>query len=281
MSQFDIASDFNILGGLPRGAARQALDASIADEGGKVLDRDKVLLSNGDQVAWTPLPEKLVIQDLSLIKSIRHYFGQHGYQVYPAWLYHPTKEPILVKNHREAAEHGVVYRETTRDERNRFGVQHMWDWEEGVEWRPTPWQEPKFDPKNPGSGKTVIWQAPDPANEQHKLVAALIPAVAAAVAQSLKASGPAAPSSVDPGQWAAFLEFQAWQKTKEVVETAASGASNMEGPEGEQNALFGANALTPEQDRLLWEEEATKRGVKVDRRWSLERLRAEVEKAGG
>jgi hypothetical protein len=286
---YDVQSDFNLAGGLPKGSAKLALDSDIAGEGGKVIavgGQTKVILSNGDQVAYTPPPEKLVMPDLSVVKSIRHYFGQRSYEPYPAWFYHQDGRSILLKDHRAGAEVGIVYREASQDERNRYGIRHLWDWEEGCLWRPNPWVEAKFDPKNPGSGKTVIYQAPDAANEQHKLVAALIPAVAAAVAQSLKASGPAAPSSIDPEQWERFLAFQAFQKTQEIVTAAAgdlaldSGDAASEVPE--TNALFGsANALSPEQDRMLWENEAKKLGVKVDGRWSLERLRSECEKAAG
>jgi hypothetical protein len=276
----DVTSDFNILGGLPKGSARQALDAEIANEGGKVLAGDKVLLSNGEQVAWTPPPEKLVMPDLSNVKSLRHYFGQRGFQVYPAWLYHPTKPAVIVQNAKEAAEHGIVYRQATVDERNRYGLKDVWDWEEDSKWRPTPWSVPKFDPKNPGSGKTVIYSAPDPRIAQNDLVAQLIPAVAAAVAQSLKTTGPAAPASVDPAQWEAFLAFQAFQKAQEVV-TAVASEPHQEGQGGSDQTLFseGGNALSPEQDRFLWEEEAKRLGIKVDGRWSNERLKAEVQKA--
>lgn len=272
----------NLAGGLPKGSARTALDAEIAGEGAKVLDGDRIILSNGEVVAYTPPPAQLVIPDLSNVKSLRHYFGQKGYQVYPAWLYHPKLPPLLVKDAKDAAGRGVVYRETTTDERNRYGLKHVWDWEEGCEWRPNPWHEQKFDPKNPGSGKTVVYSAPDPVNAQHALVQALIPAVAAAVAQSLKATGPGAPATVDPSQWEAFLAFQAWQKAQEVVPAAAAavaaevGAAAHDEPEAE---LSLTNALSPEQDRMLWEEEAKRLGVKVDGRWSDQRLREEVQKA--
>ena len=275
----DVTSDFNILGGLPKGSARTALSIEIAEEGAKVLDGDRIILSNGDVVAFTPPPAQLVIPDISSVKSLRHYFGQKGYQVYPAWLYHPTEKTVLVKNSKEAAEYGIVYRKTTPDERNRYGLKDVWDWEEGSGWRPNPWVEAKFDPKHPGSGKNVVYAAPDPRIAQHDLVAALIPAVAAAVAQSLKATGPGAPASVDPSQWEAFLAFQAWQEAQKAV-TAAVDAETSEAAveEPSQEALL-QNALKPEQDRILWEEEARRLGVKVDGRWSDERLRTEVQKA--
>lgn len=285
---YDVQSDFNIAGGLPKGSARQALDAEIAGEGGKVVPQNGatvVILSNGDQVAYTPPPEKLVMPDLSNVKSLRHYFGQRSYMPYPAWLYHTDGRSVLVHDHKEAAEYGVVRRQSTPDERNRYGIKELWDWESDSKWRPNPWVEAKFDPKHPGSGKTVMYTAPDPKIAQHELVSALIPAVAAAVAQSLKATGPAAPASVDASQWDEFLAFQAWQKAQEVVNAAAAageidgtGLSEQQIAEGEAGQGEGSNALSPEQDRLLWEAEATRLGIKADGRWSLERLRAEVEK---
>lgn len=282
---FDVTSDFNLAGGLPKGAAMQALDAEIANEGERVLEGDKIILSNGEMVAYTPPPPKLVIPDLSEVKSLRHYFGRTGHQVYPAWLYHRDGHSILAKNAADAAKVGVVYRKATRDEQNRYGLQHLWDWEAGSDWRPSPWEEPKFDPRHPGSGKDVVWKAPDPKIAQHALVAELIPAVAAAVAQSLKANGPAAPANVDPAQWQQFLEFQAWQKSQDVVQGAAAaiiadsalGDARPADDVTEADPL--ANALSPEQDRLLWEEEAKRLNVKIDKRWSLETLRAKVEEA--
>ncbi len=283
MSITDVQSDFNIAGGLSKGAARVALDPEIASEGGKVMPAGNgtvVILSNGDQVPFTPPPEKLVMPDLSNVKSLRHYFGQKAYQPYPAWLYHKSGEQKLVRNHKEAGDLGIVYRETTRDERDRYGIRHMWDWEEGCLWRPSPWVEAKFDPKSPGSSKNVIWSTPDPSIAQHDLVAKMIPAVAAAVAQSLQSNGPAAPASVNPKEWEEFLAFKAWQKTQEVVNVAAATA--LSSPPVETDQPIGEfpldNALTPEQDRKLWEAEAERQGIKIDGRWSTERLKSEVQK---
>lgn len=273
---FDVASDFNLAGGLPKGGALQALDPEIAGEGARVVSADRIILSNGDQVSWTPPPEKLMIPDMSVIKSIRHYFGQKGYQPYPAWFYHEDGRKVLVRDHKEAAEYGVVRRQSTQDERNRYGIKELWDWESESKWRPNPWVEAKFDAKSPGAGKNVVYSAPDPSIAQNALVAQMIPAVAAAVAKSLQANGPSAPPTVDPSQWKEFLAFQAWQKTQEVV---AEVASDIVDQVDETTAEPSVNALLPEQERVLWEAEAARLKIKVDGRWSLERLRSEVEKA--
>ena len=281
MNTPDIVSEFNILGTLPKGAARRALDPDIAAEGGKVVGdavNNRVILSNGEQVNWTPPPEKLVMPDLSSVKTLRHYFGQKGYQVYPAWLYHKDGRAALVKDSKEAGEYGIVYREATPDERSRYGIKTVWDWEEGCLWRPNRWTEPKFDPSNPGSGKEVVYKAADPKIAQHALVAELIPAVAEAVARSLKTGGPAAPANIDPAQWDKFLEFQAWQKAKEAVTEVAEEITDEPVVEPTPEYLAD-NALTPEQERPLWEAEAERLGIKVDKRWGLDRLKAECEKA--
>jgi hypothetical protein len=223
--------------------------------------------------------------DWSQIKSIARYFGRTGHQVYPAWLYHPTEEPRLVKNAEEAGELGVCYREATVDERGRYGLKAVWDWQDDTKWRPQPYANTlKFDPTRPGQGKTFMPAAQNPAVAQNAMIEALIPAVAAAVAQSLKgAGGPTAPANVDPAQWDEFLQFKAWQKTKEVVATAVEeeiAAENADHQDaGDDVAINALNALTPEQDRALWEQEAESRGIKVDRRWSLDRLKLEVNKA--
>lgn len=282
---FAVVSEFNLTGGLPKGSVRQALDAEIAGEGGKVVgDKgDTIILSNGDQVAWTPPPETPVIPDLSKVKSLRMYFAKRGHEVYPAWLYHQDGRSALVRNAKESAEYGIVYRKATVDERNRYGLKDVWDWEQGVQWRPTPWADPKFDPAHPGAGKEVVHRGPDAKVVQQDLVAA----VAAAVAQALKASGPSAPASVDPNDWQQFLAFKAWQETQKAV--AQLDADNVlqsgddeiaeEAFDPPSDEELASNALSPEQDRLLWEQEGRRLGVKVDGRWSLERLKAEVQAA--
>src|ERR1700732_629047 len=281
---FDVVSDFDLTRGMPKGSAMRALDADIAGEGAKVVGHgEEIILSNGDRVAWIPPPEKLVIPDISNVKSIRKYFGQHGHQVYPAWLYHPEKPALLVKEAKEAADIGIVFRKATTDERNRYGLTECWDWEKDCLWRPHPYRELPFDPKNPGAGKTVVYAAPDPGISQNNLVLALLPQVAAAVTQAPNSSGTSRPASIDPGQWDQFIAFQAWQKTQEAVDAIGEtigGAAGDDAQQPSEGDLLG-NALSPEQDRMLWEAEAKRLGIKVDGRVSTERIKSECEKATG
>lgn len=253
------------------------LDNEIASEGMKVLQSD------GEVVNWTPPPDRLAIPDFSQIKSIRKYFNRTGHQVYPAWLYHPTEEAVVVKNREEAMTLGVFYRKATLEEAGRYGVKAVWDWEPKCQWRPTPYPSKRvIDPVNPGAGKTYVHREQSSAVAQHALVEALIPQVAAAVAQALKSSGPGAPAHVDAKEWDKFLAFQAWQKTQAVVAELAQPALVDEIPgedDPEDDMDPDANALTHEQEMLLWTNAAEQKGIKVDKRWSLKTLKTEVEKA--
>jgi hypothetical protein len=247
------------------------LDPAIAGEGVKVV------MSDGDVITYAPPPPKPVMPDWSTIKSIRHYFNRTDFRVWPAWLYHPKEAARLVRNADEAAELGVCYRDATIDEKGRYGRDHVWDWKDDSQWRPQPWPDTiKFDPNKAEQGKTVIASPVNPTVAQHDLAALLIPQVAAAVAQALKMSGPAAPPSVDPAQWEQFLQFQAWQKSAEVVGGAVQQAATEAPGLGLQG---GSGAPSPDAERVAWEEEADRKGIKIDRRWSLERLKSEVEKA--
>lgn len=247
---------------LPPRSSVGYLDPEIANEG------QKVILSDGDIVGWTPPPVKPVMPDWSQIKSIRHLFGRTGHSAWPAWLYHPSEQPRIVKNQEEANALGVCFRKATDTERGRYGVTNVWDnTDSESKWRSTPYERDlRFDPKKLGQGKTFYADAPNPAIAQNELVRMLIPEVAAAVAQALKSGGPSAPARIDAKEWEQFLAFKAYQKTVETVDAMAEKEL--------QNPLAASG-----DDKTIWIEEAERRGVKVDGRWSLEKIKAEVEKA--
>ncbi len=244
------------------------LDSEIANEGQKVS-----ALSDGQPEGWSPPPQLASVPDWSRIKSIARYFNRSGFKPYPAWLYHPTEPPRVVNDADEAAKLGVCYRRPTDDERQRYGDKDVWDWTAESKWRPTPHGKPKFDPQNPGLGKTYIANT-NPQVAQHALVEALIPQVAAAVAAAMQGTGgPAAPVGVKKDEWDEFLAFKAWQKTQETVTKVASEITA-------EDAGGGTNALAdPEAELAFWKGEAIAKNVRIDGRWSLERIKAEVEKA--
>lgn len=258
----DVHSSFDLSKVPPRSQVG-VLDGEIADEG------QRVILSDGNTVPWDPPPAQAVMPDWSKIKSIRHYFNRKSHQVYPAWLYHPTENARLVKNADEAKALGIFYRRATVDERGRYGVEAVWDWGHDCLWRAQPYSVAKFDPHNPGQGKTYVPTVQNPALAQSQLIETLIPAVAAAVAKSLNANGPGKPASIDKDEWEQFLQFKAWQKASEVV--MAETVDELPEEPG--------NALNADQDRALWLAEAERKGIKVDKRWGIDRLKSEVEKA--
>lgn len=253
------------------------LDPEIAGEGERVSEDRRVLLSDGEEVVWTPPQVAPTIPDWSKIKSIAHYFGRTGYQTWPAWLYHPTEAPRVVRNAAEAAKFGVRYRKASSDERGRYGVTSVWDYADDSKWRSQPYEkDAKFDPAKPGTGKIVSFGAPNPAIAQNELVRALIPEVAAAVAQAMQSNGPAKPANIDQAEWDEFKAFMAFKKSTEVV-AKLDDAAKVEDEAAPLNAL--GEPIAPDQERAIWEEEAERRGVKIDGRWSIARLKAEVEKA--
>ena len=255
---------------LPPKSQVGTLALDVAEEG------QKVILSDGDVVNWTPPPPAPVMPDWSQIKSIRKYFNRTGHAAWPAWLYHPTEPARIVTNQHEAADLGVCYREADGNERAKYGLQHVWDWKEDSQWRPTPWVAPKFDPAKPGQGKNYVAAARDPMLAQNEMVATVVASVLAAMKQG--GTAPTAPAAVDSGQWDAFLKFQAWQKAQEVVAEVAGpdGAPELRQEESATNALAGADEP---DERESWLAEAERKGVKVDGRWSTDRIKSEVLKA--
>jgi len=204
-------------------------------------------------------------------------------------IYHPNEPYRVVKNEHEAAELGVCYRDATADETARTGAQKVWDFRDPGQsangWRPQPYpKDLKFDPLKAGPGKTFQPAPVNPAAAQNAMVEALIPQVAAAVAQALKLAGPGAPASVDAKQWDEFLAFQAWQKTQEVVKSEGVVLNAFTEALGDPPGLVGGNVAYvedghEESEFAAWRAEAEAKGIKVDKRWGLARLKEEVEKA--
>lgn len=220
-------------------------------------DSLKVVLSNGEREEWNPPALQSAFPDWSKVPQLRKYFGRKGGPVYPAWLFHTVEADRLVQSAEEADELGVFYREATLEERGQFGIQSLWDWKRGAEdlkWRPFPQQRRKFDPKNAETGK--IYQIAATSSQPN--IESLVAAVTASVLAAMKTPGiaPAAPSHVNSKEWEEFLAFQAFKKTTETV-----------------------NALAEEVDdeRSNWIAEAERLGMKVDKRWSIERLKSEVQ----
>lgn len=190
---------------LPPRSAVGHLDAEIANEGVKVFE--------DAPLGWNPPPAKIATPDWSEIKQIRHYFNRTGYQVFPAWLYHKDGESRLVKDADEAKEIGVIYRHATDEEKGRYGVQAVWDWTDGCLWRPKPWGLAKFDPKNPGMGKEVIPEKPDPMATQAELLRGLL--------KAFESGGVQKPSDMNDKDWVEFQQFLTFKKAQAEIAKAS------------------------------------------------------------
>lgn len=211
------------------------------------------VLSDGEAEQWIPPVLQSSFPDWSKIPKLAKYFGRTGGPVYPAWLFHPAESDRLVQNAEEAGALGVVYRKASDEEKYQFGKDAVWDWEKGdkdLKWRPFPQQRRKFDPHHMETGKVYV--VPNSSSQPN--IESLVAAVTASVLTAMKSSAPATPGQIDNKQWEEFLAFQAFQKTSETV-----------------------NALVIEEDRESWIAEAERLGIKVDKRWSTERLKSEVQ----
>jgi hypothetical protein len=247
----DFSFDFKT--GQVKGAApgrHQGLDPSIANEG-----QVAVPLSEGDGITYNPPSVVAAIPDWSEYKSIKKYFHRTGYQAFPAWFYHPDGKAREFRDAEEASKVGVFLRRATFAEKGQGSREFVFDTSQSV-WSPIPYPDTqKFDPQNPGQGKTYLPAAPNPRTAQNELLSELIPTVTAAVVGALKAGGQAtSPAHIDPNQWDEFLAFQAWKKTQEIVQ-----APKTEDPE-----------------RAEWEAKAKEAVIKIDGRWSLPKLREHI-----
>ena len=245
------------------------LDPEIANEGSKVI------LQDGEVVSFNPPPPKPVMPDWSQIKSIRHYFNRTNLKQFPAWLYHPTEGARIVKDEFEAAELGVCYREATTDEKGRYGQTHVWDWKDDSKWRPKPYPENlKFNPNKMQQGKIYVPTPQEPRAANRELLETVLPEVTAAVVAALRSQGSVNPDKIDPKQWEEFIAFQAWKKTQEAIDDVVNNP-------GGDLPLQG-NALSLSKDDEEYNQlvaDATAKGIKVDKRWSLGRLKEEMQKA--
>ena len=90
-----------------------------------------------------------------------------------------------------------------------------------------------------------------------------------------------------PGAGKTYLlnEYIGFLRSRDIdaAITAYTGiaASHLSGRTLHSWAGLSFGALTPEQERPLWEAEAERLGIKVDKRWGLDRLKTECERAAG
>jgi hypothetical protein len=239
---------------LPPKSRATTLSPEIAGEGVAVN------LDNGFDVNWQPPPKNLVMPDMSQIKSIQKYFNRSNFPDFPAWIYHKDTDEKHLVTEDQAEAYGIYFRETTSDEKARFGKDKVWDWDAESPWRPTPnSRHIKFNATKGGTGKIVVHPQSGPSQETSidKIVASVMAAVIA------KSSSEEV--SVEKMATAIAMAFKS--VGFERPERASDG--------GELNA----REISADQDREIWIEEAEQRGVKIDKRWSTEKIKEAIAKA--
>lgn len=237
------------------------LDPQIAGEGVAVN------LDSGHDVNWTPPPIKPNIPDWSQIKSIQKYFNRANFPAFPAWIYHKDTDEKKLVTEDQAADLGVIYRDRTSDEASRFGSGKVWDYADDCPWRSSPnARHLRFDPDKPGTGKTVT--AVGRAIEQGTARGLSTEQIGAAVAAAIKAN------KVDEGMSVEKMAAAFAMAFKSV------GLGNMDKPEqASDGGGINEQGTSAEQERDIWIEEAESRGVKIDKRWSTERIKQAVAEA--
>lgn len=242
------------------------LDPAIAGEGQAVDE-------NGNTIGEWVVPAQATIPNydgLRKSKKFGKYFQPYGtpsrpHQVFPAWLYHPKHEAVIVRNAGEAlAKYGCSYRDTTREEQIRGFPPKVWDYStqtaEQSGWRAVPYADkPHID----DSCKNVVVE-PSKGPSQGELISSVVAAVVAQM-QAKAAAGTnalAAANPADDPRYAEFLEFQKWK--------AAKSAEPSREPQ--------PSLLHPDEEKRMLKEAAASRGIELDGRWSVERMKQELDK---
>jgi hypothetical protein len=270
------------------------LDPEVSGEGYKAA------LSNGDpDLEWRPAEVEANLPRYDKIKALKHLFAKKPYRAFPAMIYHPDKSPVIVSSNEESQEYGVIFRETTNDEKAKFqGQRFTWDYLNNTLWRAIPFARDLKPNVHNSSGKNIIHQDRT-AELQNELIERVVIGATEAIAKALNIAQPNPPNapagspSINPELWSRFQAFVAWEETSKVGAAAmdALGASAHLLSEGEPeeesdrsdapalSTLAGSTGRTAEEELTMWRTEAERLGVKIDKRWGATRLQEEVAKA--
>ena len=228
-------------------AAIEYLDPSIANEGVHVDKWNPGAWANtvGDDEEWQPDVEPPRITDYAAFKKHKHYgqyFKPYRYRPFPAWMYHATEEPRIVKSKEEVIALGPA-------------------------WSPVP-NKPRIDM----TGKSI------PGKSQTERLGEII-------AESLATKSTGA-GAVDPTAIAAIVAAVMAALPQNQPAAAAVVASVPVDPPSDVEGLraFAEKASDGDDEhpghgsieRKALIELAEKEGVKIDGRWSNDRIKKEL-----
>lgn len=214
----------------------------------------------GQDAPYQPFIDPPRIPDYKFVASsvqggkphpLRKYFVQYTgipyrYQPLPVWVYRAGHEPRLLTTPKQAEAHGIQLAP------NKLGLVANGDWK--IE----PVGIKTFDAERPGAGKSPQTK-PRAEADQAALMAAIVSSVLGQLGiKPGTQNALAGPASADPD----YAEFQAFKEWKAGKQTAAEVVK-----------------LTPEEERAALVKIAAEAKVKVKDDWSLDKIKAELDKA--
>ena len=221
-------------------------------------------------------PLKPVVPDWSQNKKLAKYFNRPPSKaMYPTWLYnHKTGESKIFETAEAAAEVGVSVRHRTEEEAQMYGGAGI-VWNQGSEWKTAPAKgERVYDPRKPEYGKEYQPAAVSAATSNRQMLTAVLPELTAAVVSAMRQEG--IPKSVSDADIEEFLAFKTWKKTLEAAEKISAPWDVKEEHEKAMETTMALEGVVDE--KAAWIRQAEESNIKVDKRWSLERIKSEVEK---
>lgn len=234
------------------------LDPEIAGEGVKAdLMPGEIDEETGE---FQPVFERPHIPTYEGIKSIKHLFPQfsnipYKHKPFPAWLYHASQKPKLVRTPEAAKVLGVAWNK----------AEHRFDCTS--EWQAKPMVAAKAS--HGGPGKHLMEASQTRAAGQSEMIGAVVAAVMAQMGAKPATAGaptPAANPALDP-EWVEFQAFKAWKEQQAHITMDAA-------PAGEA----GSNKLTEAEEHELLLEAAAERDVEIEPTWNLDRIKEELDK---
>lgn len=198
-------------------------------------------------------PKRVHVWDYAQLKEHEHYgkyFVQKPFRAFPAWIYnHKTGETKIVGDAKAAAQYGVSYNTTAR----------FHHYECVGDWMDEPPKNAKADVTSTGKS-LVSASASQAANTTADTMAQILKKLIAD-----KASPELSEAISADKEYQEYLAFKRAQ-SKKVAQV-------------EPVTLEAKTWVPPVDEKALLIEAAESRNIKVDKRWSIDRIKSELDKA--
>ncbi len=237
------------------------LDPEIANEG---IHADKgataVIPAWDEDEEWQPMLEPAHIPDYKGIKSIAHYFPQFSGRPYrprpfPATFYHRKHGEKTITKQEDAMEMKVFWNKAEGGK-----------WEAKGEWSTKPFDH-KAQPEGPG--KSLTSKDKSSTENTIEIVAAAVTAALAKIGNTPTAPKVQQALSSDP-DYAEFMQFKAFKAKGSMTADEIAPAAYDDDEEAD-------DAIPDEKSMLI--EAAAAKGIKLDKRWGLDKIKAALEEA--